>query len=318
MNIFITGSGLVGCFSAAAFCKHGHNVVLFDKHPSRIYMRQVLKKKRVKFITGDIRDTSRLTSSLKQTKSDCLVHTAGVLRGIIDKDPMLGISINVLGTSSVILASAQASVKHIILCSSLSVYDYSKQNKPIAEDHLLKPTSIYDMTKLTSEMMASTLVSRYKLNLTILRLASVYGYGLFQGGAWLGRQLQTILEKLIAGEKAIIYERDFGINEYVYVKDVAQAILKSTNAPANESYILNIGSGSLISARDLFNQIKSLLPNAKIRLILEENINSLPNFLKRTQPFNLYKAKHFLGYNPKYDMKSGLVDYMEILERYQK
>lgn len=319
MNIFVTGAGLIGTFAAKDLTTAGNKLILYDIKPSKEYIQKIINKQNVILIQGDIRDTTKITKLLLKYRCNTIVHAAAVLKEKIESNPVEGVSINVLGVASVAYAAKYSSVNKIIYCSSLSVYDYSKPTViPITEGFQLSPAGIYDATKLSGEYILTNFCKTYGITSIILRLAGVYGYGLFQGGAWLGKQLQHLLEELINGKEAILYEKDFGTNEYVYVKDVAQAISKSTVSTVNKSYIFNIGSGCLTSTQDLFHQIKSLLPKAKIRLALEKNRKSLPNFLKRTHPFDIERAKSVLEYRPKYDIKSGLADYIKILKKYQK
>lgn len=319
MNIFVTGAGLIGTFAANDLVIAGNKVVLYDINPSKEYVQKIINKQNVILTQGDIRDTTKITKLLLKYRCNTVVHTAAVLKEKIESNPVEGASINVLGVASVAYAAKCSRIKKIIYCSSLSVYGYSKAvTAPITEEFQLSPAGIYDATKLSGEYILINFCKQYAITSIVLRLAGVYGYGLFQGGAWLGKQLQHLLEELINGKEVLLYEKDFGTNEYVYVKDVAQAVSKSTAGAVNKSCIFNIGSGCLTSTQDLFHQIKSLLPKAKIQLVLEKNRNSLPDFLKRTHPFDIEKAESVVGYRPKYDIKSGLADYVKILKKYQK
>lgn len=313
MKVFITGSGLIGSFSAKRLIDLGHKVILFDKKPSRRYIKRILDSVLPTIEVGDIRDVNNLTKLFQKHKPDCIVHTAAVLRNIFEKKPILSVSINTVGVASVMLAAASAGVKRVILCSSLSVYDYSFQVKSITENQPLKPNGLYDATKLSGEYIATSLANTHGIDLIVLRFASIYGYGIFKGGAWLGKQLQGIFLNLLANKSVTLEEKEFGSNEYVYVKDVSRAIEKSCFKNISGVNVFNIGSGKILSSIDLVHILASVSSNNKIKLRVVKNSANMPDFIKRKYPFNLKKAKEALGYVPEFTFIKGMQDYKNYL-----
>lgn len=313
MKVFITGSGLIGSFSAKRLSDLEHKVVLFDKKPSRKYLKKIFNSTLPIIEVGDIRNVSNLAKLIQKHKPDCIVHTAAVMRNFFDKKPMLGVSINTLGVASVMLAAANAGVKRVILCSSLSVYDYSSQAKSITENQPLKPNSLYDATKLSGEYIATSLANSHNIDITILRFASVYGYGIFNGGAWLGKQLQDIFISLLASKSVVLREKEFGSNEYVYVKDVSQAIVKSCFKNISGVNTFNIGSGKILSSIELVRILAKVSRNEKIKLESVRHPINMPDFIKRKYPFNLKRAKEVLGYIPEFTFIKGIQDYKNYL-----
>lgn len=313
MKVFITGSGLIGSFSAKRLTDLGHEVILFDKKPSRRYLKRIFVSSLPTIEIGDVRNVNHLTRLLQKYKPDCVIHTAAVLRNVFEKQPMLGVSINTVGVASVVLAAANAGVKKTILCSSLSVYDYSSQVKPITEDHPLKPNGLYDATKLSGEYIATSLAQQHKIDLIILRFASVYGYGVFRGGAWLGKQLQYIFLNMLYNKKVVLEGKEFGSNEYVYVKDVSQAIEKCCTKNIQGVNIFNIGSSKILSSVELAHTLASVSSNNKIEFKAISDLTSIPDFIKRKYPFDLKKAKDILGYTPTFTFTKGMRDYKNYL-----
>lgn len=312
MKQFITGAGLIGCYTAKQLIENGSKVILYDSNPSFQYIHHVVEKGDVIVEKGDIRDLNKLSRLLKKERPSCIIHTAAILRERIESDPVDGVSINVLGTAAIAQAAKLAGVPKIVFCSSLSVYDYShKSNALIAEDFSLGPASIYDATKLSAEYILLNFAKTYNFTAIILRLASVYGYGQFKGGAWLGKQIQDILNILFKKKVVTIREEDFGINEYIYVKDVARAIEKACISENIGTDIFNIGSEELTSTQKLADVLRGIFSNSNINVVKTINSYSIPTFLRRTYPFNINKAKKYLRYEPKFDIKTGLIDYIK-------
>lgn len=129
----------------------------------------------VEYFQADILNPDSLKGHLN--KVDVLVHAAG-LAHIFDKSAAIAplfTSVNETGTANVALAAAKAHVKHFILISSVSVYGGSRNGG--GEDSGYFPYEPYAESKLRAEQRATDIARASGMNLTILRLATLYGEG---------------------------------------------------------------------------------------------------------------------------------------------
>jgi len=184
----------------------------------------------------------------------------------------------------------------------------------ITEDAPVGPKNLYGATKLAVEQLFDQYGLIYGINVIHLRLAGVFGRGQFTGGSWMGRILNRALEASLAGDTISVKSEWLGVNEYVYVKDIARAfaaaVLNDDVAPGG----YNIGTGVLHDADGLLDEIRGIVPDMPVQL---ERSAQVVSYLIRDQPFDISKANKVLGYKPEYTLHTGLVDYLDELRIYR-
>src|SRR5699024_10333418 len=120
-------------------------------------------------------------------------------------------------------------------------------------------------------------------------------------------QIKYILEKALIGENVI---EDSGMDqklEYIYVKDVVNAIWLALNNEKSNGLTLNIGVGILTSTKDIISVMKTLFPNTKFDL-------GPGDFgYDEVSPLNCSKAKEVLNFEPSYSIAEGIKEYYDFL-----
>ena len=119
------------------------------------------------------------------------------------------------------------------------------------------PTSIYGATKLTQEHIISVWCHSFNVPFTILRLQNVYGIGQSLTNSYTG--IVSLFCRLARAGKSIpVYEDGRIIRDFVYIDDVAQAIVRAAALGTADGEILDIGTGVPTSIGDLARTIASL------------------------------------------------------------
>ena len=168
-TVLVTGAnGFLGSEIIRQALAAGFNVRATGRKPNS-------KAQGVEYFQADILDPDSLKGHLH--KVDVLVH-AGGLAHIFDKSSAIAplfTSVNEKGTANVALAAAKAHVRHFILISSVSVYGGSRNGG--GEDSGYFPYEPYGESKLRAEQRATDIAKASGMNLTILRLVTLYGEG---------------------------------------------------------------------------------------------------------------------------------------------
>lgn len=130
----------------------------------------------------------------------CIVHAAGLahlFKSPEENHPSF-FDVNVSATENLAMAAANASVDHFVHISSVSVYGGWDPGL-VTEESACHPMDEYARTKYEAERRLISLARRNGMQLTILRLATIYGEGdpgnvarliraIDQGGIfWVGR-----------------------------------------------------------------------------------------------------------------------------------
>lgn len=325
MKFLITGAGLVGCHVAQKLLEVGDEPVLFEMAPRLDYVESLVPPNKVRVVIGDILDLADLIRVIEGEGVDYLVHTAFMLTAASKERPHAGIAVNVSGTSNVLEAARLAGIKRVVFCSSSSVYTRASIKdigSPYSEDMAFKtvsqrPTTIYAATKLACEYLGLVYNDRYGLDFVALRIAGIFGP--FKGPKGSGGLNTVLIREIIdAGlsQEVITLSRPPGWpspREFVYAKDVADAIVKCCYAGELDTKVYNIGMGKFYDFPDVVRIANKVFPGSKIKLRPDGDNKPLPDdegwYYKLFQPFDISLAEKELGFSPQYDMDRALADF---------
>jgi nucleoside-diphosphate-sugar epimerase len=278
MRILLTGaSGFVG----QAFLKSlsiNDEVVCLGRKPTGAA--------HVQFINTDISDNSSVLAASKQVDGefDALIHLAAYVPKTAVQDNLRdAYSVNVEGLVNILDAFKERFAK-ILLGSTVEVYD-QKQVKGLIDEHSpVNPGSYYAATKLASEFIARTYGAKNNLNTLVMRFSVMYG-----PNDPISRALPNFVRSAIANEDIHIKGGET-LRDYVHVEDVVASLHNAL--AANQSGIVNIGSGSSIS---IANAAQCVVDAAKsISKIIVESGGSSTDIVVDPQT-----AKSLIGYDAK-------------------
>jgi nucleoside-diphosphate-sugar epimerase len=144
-NVLVTGgAGYVGSLLTPQLLDLGYQVTVYDI----MYFGDDFLPKRhpkLKVVRGDIRDTSRLSESLKGV--EVVINLACISNDAsFELDEQLSTSINLDAFEPMVVAAKRAGVRRFIYASSSSVYGVSDA-PDVTEDHPLVPLTLYNKFK---------------------------------------------------------------------------------------------------------------------------------------------------------------------------
>ncbi len=310
MNVLITGAGLIGCHAAGRLLAKGHAVVLYDMSPDHPYIRSVAgETKGLSIETGDTRDLPALLTVMGKYGIDTIVHTAGLIGKKVEERPYTGFTVNVQGTMHVAEAVRVLKAKRVVFVSTFGVYNWGiPAHEPVTEDFPLGSGGLYSATKVANESLLNALANLSGFELIILRPAGVFGRGHYRGGSTVGIVIDRLVRSATHGETVRLEEALLGTNEYVYVKDVAQAVEKACAVSEVKGRAFNVGSGRLYSAQEIAEKVRAAFPGARVELVPAGPGEEVK---RHGQPLDLSRARAELGYEPEYSLEVALSDYLQ-------
>lgn len=314
MRILITGTGLLGCYTARESVWRGDDVDLLDVDPDPRFLAAVVQRDLTPH-RCDILDLPELDRQLRRLSPEIVVHTAGALGGRFREDPAGSYAVNVVGSLAVAEAARRCGARRLIFISSLAVYRFGSEVDPIAEEDPVGPESLYDRSKLDAELALTALCNAVGLELVILRLAGVYGPGRFRGGAWMGRRVQELVRSSQVRRRVHLDAAELGTNEYLYVKDAASAVVAACRTTGSLPPVLNIGPGRLTTASEVADALAEVFPGVVIDYATPASA-APPTYLARRAPLAIDRARLVLGFRPAFPtFGDGLRDYATELAR---
>jgi len=319
MRYFITGGlGAIGSTIVRYFVEKGDEVTVFDiNHKSTHLVKDILDK--IKIVKGDISNLPNLITAIKSEKPNYVIHMAGVLDVLGKEHPIKNIKTNIIGTMNVFETCRLLNLKRVIYCSSRGVFLPKLQGKTpefINEDFLTLPQKsgkLYDISKLYEEYLADTYNKKYGMECVGLRFSVTFGPGKKLEKQGYFAIISTMIENAINNIPTIIPRGGEQCNDYVYYKDIAQAIELTCKKRKLKHFIFNIGSGTILSLFDIANAIRIYFPQVKIKI--GKGIDFLNTGGYGYIAFNINRAKKELGYKPRFSITKAIEDYIKILTK---
>lgn len=307
MHVLVTGAGLVGCNVARQLAERGHRAILVDRSPNRGYIAAVAPDAPI--VATDVQDLAALIETMQIHKIDTVVHTAYLIGASLNARPYAGVKANVDGSLALFEAARLTGVRRFLFASTQGVYDYDRATGPIEEDDPLVGVVFYTASKIATELLLKAFAKEHRLEFAILRFAQIYGFGHYLGGDFVGIVMHQALTAALAGEPV---ELDPGIitnNDHVYAKDVALGVVLACEKPLrHDTY--NIGSGVLTGPADVVAAIDAVVPGARAKMLPKPVIGP---FWRHEHILDLTRARHDLGYEPQFDLATGVADFVREL-----
>jgi len=295
-RIIVTGgAGFIGSHLVDALIERGDEVLVID-NLSTGKIENLNPK--AEFHQIDLRDLESIKPLFKGV--DFVFHQAAftrISRSI--EEPLESNETNINGTLNTLLCAKELGVKKFIYASSSSVYGNQKE-LPLREDMRPNPLNPYALQKYTGELYCKIFQEIYGLKTVSLRYFNVYGPRLAMEGSYVSA-ISVFLKQRKRGELLTITGDGSQSRDFSFVSDVVRAnILAMESEKVGRGEVINIGAGRSFSINDL------------ARLIGGQTITlpSRPGEVKDTLA-DISKAKKLLGWQPQYNLETGLKEMMK-------
>ena len=295
-KIYITGAaGFIGFHAAKKFLDKGIKVHGFDSinnyydvNLKRSRLKILKKYKNFSFTKGLLEKQKLLDQSVYKFKPSIIIHLAaqaGVRYSI--ENPDVYLSSNILGTFNVLNISNRIGLKHLIIGSSSSVYGANRKIPFQEIDKTDHQVSFYAATKKSTESLAHSYSSLWKLPITMLRFFTVYGpYGRPDMAYF------KFTKRILNGKKN--YKND-------------------SLSPVAPFRILNIGNTKKIYLLDFINTLEKELGTKIKRHYMPMQKGDVHSTLSDSS-----LLRRITGYNPKTSYKVGIKKFLKWYLDYYK
>jgi len=296
MNFLITGAaGFLGSKLSNYLVREDHQVRGLDDlsagDPEAL-------SPEVLFTRGDVNDRPKLWTLLQDV--DCVYHLAArvsVPESVLY--PREYNATNVGGTVSLMEAMRDVGVRRVVFISSGAVYG-DQGEQPLKENAAPNPRSPYAVSKLAAEYYVNSIGGLWGIETVSLRVFNAFGPGQRLPASH-APVIPNYLRQTMRGSTLVMHGDGSQTRDYVYVDDVISAMIAAATAPGINHLVINIGSGTETSIRDLVRLIMEVT-GIKVEAIV--NPRNDPGVSRMCASLNLANEK--LGYQPRFSLEQGL------------
>jgi len=186
--------------------------------------------------------------------------------------------------------------------SSAAVYGNPKK-LPIKESHTLNPISPYGTHKIMAEQVCQSFFQNFGVHTISLRVFSAYGPGLKKQLFW------DLYHKMNTNKKVELYGTGEETRDFIYIKDLLNAIDCIINKASFNAEIVNVSNGLEHKIKDVVKFFyKHITPDVDVIFTGDERKGD-PSFWKAD--ITLLKS---YGHTQNYSIKKGIKNYIEWLK----
>lgn len=241
----------------------------------------------------DLTHAQEVLSYIQKVKPDVVYH----LGALVDLSRNFDIArktveANIIGTANLLNALSRHQVKKFIFASTEEVY--GEGNLPFQETDPAHPPSPYAVTKVACEHLVRQYLPKTSV---VLRIGTMYGPN--------QPNHRFIVQMILKALKNEDIPLNSGLKkrDYVYVGDVADALVLAKDVHVSSFQVFNIGSGTMISLKQLAEHIITLTGSSS-----KLQVGAIPDRIGEASEWlmDITKVKKILGWSPKTDIQTGI------------
>jgi UDP-glucose 4-epimerase len=255
-------------------------------------------RSRVEFVAADIRepDVARRSAA----GAGVVVHLAantGVTPSV--QDPRRDCTTNVLGTLNYLEACRLNSVPRFVFASSNA--PIGECEPPIHEELAAHPVSPYGASKLAGEAYCSAYARSFGVETVALRFANCYGPLSSHKSSVVAKYIREAL----TGTPWEIYGDGEQTRDFIFVEDLAEAIVLAATAQAVGGEVFQIATNVETTIRELATRLAATLKAQRIHPPEVRFSSPRVGDMKRNYS-DTTKALKILGWRPRVSLDDGL------------
>jgi UDP-glucose 4-epimerase len=310
--LIVGGASLVGSATAELLLAEGAaEVTILDNffQGSTDAIKHLTGNPRLKSVTGDV---MRLPQLIAATAGmDGVLHLAALMSLTMDRDPWMGIDVNIRGTQNVIEACCISGVKKLVFPSSNAVYGYGPgivgdlvETSPFHSVGAPPAAILYGATKIIGEQLCRDAHLKRGLDYVALRYSTVYGERQHYRAANALYIIETH-DRVRRGERPRVIGDGSETKHFVHVSDVARANAAAFAADAT-NIAVNISGPRPVSTLEIVGLVTELCGKD----LSPEHIEPDPGKVRLTSggawSMDHTLAETAIGWRPQVEMREGI------------
>lgn len=244
---------------------------------------------------------------------DTVFHMAAILSAVGEKDPNLCWNVNMNGTMNMLDLGVKFELFRIIIPSSMAVWGEGVPKRNVPQDSVLKPTSMYGVTKVAAERLCDYYVKKFNLDCRGLRYPGIISHATLPGGGTTDYAVEIYYDA-IKKKNYTSFLSENTILPMMYMPDCIKATIDLAEADFSglkHHSDFNVASMSF-SPKELAASIRKFIPEFKIDYQPDYRQNIADSW---PESIDDSAAREEWGWMPSYDIDSMTEDMLRNLQR---
>src|SRR5215472_9990755 len=239
---------------------------------------------------ADLADLAAVRKIGREAKPEVMFHLASHVKGAPDLEHVLPtFQSNLQSTVNLLTVATEFKCRRVVLTGSLA--------EPEFESGERFPSAPYAAAKWAGSGYARMFHALYRLPVVIARVFMVYGPAQID----LTKLVPYVTLSLLKGKQPKITSGE-RLVDWIYVSDVVDGFVALAAKPDIEGLTIDLGSGSLVSIRDLVQQLTSLFDDTGA-----VNFGALQDRpLEPTRAAKTAETFARVGWKPQVSLRDGL------------
>jgi len=259
----------------------------------------------------DVTDRTQVERVVERYSIDTVYHMAAILSATGEERPQLAWNVNLGGVYNILEVARERGLERVFVPSSIAVFGPDTPCDCAPQKTILRPTTMYGVTKVAGELLGDYYVQRYGLDVRGLRYPGIISSETLPGGGTTDYAVE-IFYAAIKQKRYTCFVREDTVLPMMYMPDCIKATIDLMEA--DFSCLRHHSDFNLVgmsfSAGELAAEIGKHIPEFACEYkpdFRQEIADSWPRALDDTA------AREEWGWSPSYDLASMTVDMLERL-----
>ncbi|MFX0205769.1 MAG: GDP-mannose 4,6-dehydratase [Candidatus Hodarchaeota archaeon] len=302
-RILVTGGiGFIGSHLVRKLANIDNEMLIFDNYFTGKEYFVSESKDKIKIFKGDLRNPQDVEKSVLDFKPGLVFHLAALhYIPYCNQNPIETIDVNVAGTENLLQTCKKyGRLEKFLFTSSAAVYPiFDNAN---VENSIIAATDIYGNTKYFGEHLVRTFYEETGISCYVARLFNVFGTNETNPHV-----IPAILDQLIDSTSIQLGNLE-PKRDYIFVEDVADALIEITDKCSKSLDVFNVGSGKEYSVYELLETIENI---CQIKIEITKSTKRTRKSDRLHLLADISKIKNEIGWQPKFDLPNGLKTIIE-------
>jgi len=259
----------------------------------------------------DVTQPEAIRSVLEQNRIDIIFHMSAILSAKGENHPQLAWNVNMNGTHNILEAARELEVKRIFIPSSIAAFGCETPRDNTPQETILRPKTIYGVTKVAGELLCDYYVQRYGLDVRGCRYPGIISYETLPGGGTTDYAVE-IFYAAIKSKKFTCFLKPDTMLPMMYMPDCLKAtceLMEADFSRLKHHSDFNI-SGMSFTPAELAEEIKKHIPDFSISY-QPDSRQQIAETWPRT--IDDSAARKEWGWEPDYDLAAMTEDMLRVL-----